>query len=279
MKKKTTTAFTLIELLVVITIIALLVSILAPALSKAKAQARKTVCASNLRQLIFANSGYAVENNDRFVPAAHDFLNNLHRWHGQRPDVESAFDPLLSPLKKYLGDGQVKQCPEFRNYNANAGQMANFEAGCGGYGYNDQYIGGRLDINDYGQAYNTSAKSSEVRCPAETVMFADSAYLKSIDGQIAVIEYSFIHPPIWADFVKMLSIIPAGSEPRPDPTIHFRHLNKANLAWTDGHVSSETMLEPVTGYQTDPAITSDILKTHKIGWFRTIDNNSFYDLR
>lgn len=278
-KKQHNPAFTLIELLVVISIIALLISILVPALSKAKAQARKAVCSSNIRQLIFANSGYAVENNDCYVPAAKNIMTNLHRWHGQRIDDQSPFDPRLSPLRKYLGDGEVKLCPEFRKYYTDAGQDANFEAGCGGYGYNDQYIGGRLDVMDYSSACNSTARSSQVRHPTETIMFADSAYLKNIDGTLTLIEYSFIHPPIWANYVNDLASFPAGYEPRPDPTIHFRHLGKANLGWTDGHVSSQPSLEPTAGYQTDPSITPEILKQFHIGWFGTIANNSFYDLQ
>ena len=64
-------AFTLIELLVVISIIALLVSILMPALNKARDQARRTVCSSNLRSNALAIRIYAEQNNDK-VPAGSD---------------------------------------------------------------------------------------------------------------------------------------------------------------------------------------------------------------
>jgi len=63
-------AFTLIELLVVISILALLIGILMPALSAAREAARATKCPSNLRQLATALSGYALENGGRFYPDA-----------------------------------------------------------------------------------------------------------------------------------------------------------------------------------------------------------------
>lgn len=66
---KTEKGFTLIELLVVISIIALLLSILMPALQKVKEQGRRVVCASNLKQIGLGLSLYGTENKEHVLPA------------------------------------------------------------------------------------------------------------------------------------------------------------------------------------------------------------------
>jgi prepilin-type N-terminal cleavage/methylation domain-containing protein len=66
--KETSSGFTLIELLVVVSIIALLVSILMPALTKAREQAKRAVCSANLHTFGSIAHQYAVENKDYVWP-------------------------------------------------------------------------------------------------------------------------------------------------------------------------------------------------------------------
>jgi len=60
-KKK---GFTLIELLVVVAIIALLIAILLPSLGRAREMARRSACASNMKQIGLALNTYASENSE-----------------------------------------------------------------------------------------------------------------------------------------------------------------------------------------------------------------------
>ena len=104
-------AFTLVELLVVVSIIALLVGILVPVLKGAKDAARRTACASNLRQLGTALRMYLVESND-VLPAATPF-GGIPGWgHGDPfhlPDIATVLKPYLA--KEVADQDAVFRCP------------------------------------------------------------------------------------------------------------------------------------------------------------------------
>lgn len=84
-KRNYTHAFTLIELLVVISIIALLIGILLPALSRARKAAQRATCASNQRQIGQAIFFYTNDFND-FVPREGHYNDaKYHSWHPDHP--------------------------------------------------------------------------------------------------------------------------------------------------------------------------------------------------
>lgn len=263
---KTKKAFTLVELLVVIAIIALLMGILMPALSVARSQGKAVVCRSNLRQLVLANTSYATENNDFYVPAAKDIQNeNNHRWHGSREKQGETLDPLKGPLVSYLYDGKVKECPGMTKFVKTDDWNGSYEKGSGGYGYNATYIGSRhwQAGVDYRQVDKKTTRISEVQNPAETLMFADCAISKNGTD---LIETSFA----WQPF-----IVYGGRQMNTymSPTIHFRHREQANIGWVDGHISSKEMAK-FDGENIWEVNSSRM----KLGWFGPV-NNSLFDLK
>ena len=117
--------FTLIELLVVIAIIALLLSIIMPALGKAKIHAQEVLCKSNLHQYHLATEMFIQENGEKF-PDAHKSLyknildpkessNGWHRfcrWHNSGMNLES-YPELAGPFWPYLATTKANVCPIF----------------------------------------------------------------------------------------------------------------------------------------------------------------------
>ncbi len=117
-------AFTLIELLVVIAIIAILMSILMPALNRAREQGRRAACLSNVKQLVLAWTMYADENDDKIVNGATGFsgvdnggwathTNELAWIDGYNPDdIELAKQDIhRGALWPYIKSEKVFRCP------------------------------------------------------------------------------------------------------------------------------------------------------------------------
>ena len=75
MRKRIQTGFTIIELLVVVSIIALLIGILLPAVGKARDKARTSTSESNLRQLAIAHQSYAADWEDRQLTLVRDTIS------------------------------------------------------------------------------------------------------------------------------------------------------------------------------------------------------------
>jgi len=293
-----THAFTLLELLVVIAVIALLVLILLPALAVARQAGQAVVCASNLRQLASALDLYSSDHDDRYAPAAADELANLNRWHGRRAALAQPFGGE-GPLSPYFAPSEgvgraLRACPAFvATLDTLRESGAGFERGCGGYAYNRAFVGADRHPERWitpppggpGPGGATPAGTgtpsprgvswlrSDLVGSARTRFQSPSATLAFADGALAaespagdLIEYSFAEPRFHPHLAQ-----PA----RLDPSLHFRHASlRANIAWLDAHVSTETLTHSWSSglYLPDP-------RPLAIGWFGQADDNSAFDYR
>ncbi len=261
-------AFTLLELLIVVAVVGVLLGLLLPSLARARESSRATQCASQIRQLLFGNDAYAADNAGLYAPAAPGIhTRNLLRWHGGRKSVSAAFNTDGGPLPRYISEEgarySIRACPSFQPTLVTLAQRGRaFERGCGGYGYNQAFVGSqrRLAAGGAWIVETDLLGSAQTRFagPSRTAAFGDAALAAD-----ELIEYSFLEPPKWPDSPQW----------RPDPSVHFRHSGAgAGIGWLDGHVSTERMSHSERSgvYRADP-------KALGIGWFGPVDRNELFD--
>jgi len=112
------TAFTLIELLVVISVIALLLSILAPSLTKAKRSVKSLLSAKNQKDIVTGLSCYTVDNNERY-PATVATIGVGNRWSWREPTLITGYQKrntqdhrsVAAYLNSYIETASTMFCP------------------------------------------------------------------------------------------------------------------------------------------------------------------------
>jgi len=120
-------AFTLIELLVVISIIALLISILLPALTAARRSALYTQCMAQQKQVALGAINYAVEHDGKFPPSSAEHTNIPGRYthpsqlaYGNNTPAQFEGRRLQDHLRYYVPIGETMVCPLVPNGGASA---------------------------------------------------------------------------------------------------------------------------------------------------------------
>ncbi|MEM9881663.1 MAG: prepilin-type N-terminal cleavage/methylation domain-containing protein [Planctomycetota bacterium] len=236
-------AFTLIELLVVISIIALLVGILLPALGAARGTARAAVCLSNQRQIAFAGNAYAVDNKKFLFPSS-------MMYGGQ------AYFVTLSE-GGYLDDGLlVHRCPDDEDANDN------WEADTLGdgvrttsYAINGYFAPNHDPYGDPPLAHggNNSIAGEkgvaleDVINPSEKIVVAEVAEYKDRDHFMPMYwgTTAAVHPNAVSPMFGMarMSEVDAGDGNVPRSVVRDRHKQTPRFAFADGHGAGHAFAE------------------------------------
>jgi len=205
--------FTLIELLVVIAIIAILAAILFPVFARARENARKANCQSNLKQLATATLMY-VQDYDETMP-----------W-WDRYGTPGVSSPLCPPLavQPYVKNSKAYCCPSGSSqalsgtYNSHSfpGPVSN------GYAWAEWAfgVGGR----------STPLRLAQMQSVANLVMIGDSTHMFGGKGAI-------IFANICCDDGCCGDPLNGGKrDGTPVPESASRHFGGENIAYMDGHV-------------------------------------------
>ncbi|HHX39836.1 MAG TPA: prepilin-type N-terminal cleavage/methylation domain-containing protein [Armatimonadetes bacterium] len=200
--------FTLIELLVVIAIIAILAAILFPVFARARENARKSTCQSNLKQLSMAWMQYAQDYDEMAVKCYLSSNLSAVRWFRYRLNT---YPGMLTP---YIKNDQVFECPSGGSIGA-------------GYGGNQALF-----------VTGTPVALAQIAEPAETILIADASNRR---GDIE----TGIGGDVFEGGYALKERTQANLDARINGTgcigrglFSHRHLEMANIAFVDGHVKS-----------------------------------------
>ncbi len=265
MKRK---AFTLIELLVVISIIAILMAILMPALSKVKQQAQATICMTNIKNITTACMTYAADNDNKYPLGG---SRPLEVWGGGYPGtpywdarvmpyIDSGyninpefnrdspgsslskvnpdiFDVLLCPAAK-ADQWQAKNIKLIRNkVNSRTKNRfpKSYRLNAMLTGYSD--VSGFFD-NFSQEAYKDSIKMSKVNNSSDTLLVVESAVtdgscFNNIHGWAAR-RWSDVKP---THFVKRSGVIINNYTWEGEANDDKERTGDSNMGFADGHVA------------------------------------------
>jgi prepilin-type processing-associated H-X9-DG protein len=218
-------------LLVVIAVLSLLMAILLPALSRARAQAKRVVCASQLRQLGMAHVVYQESHDGWIVPAMQERGVDEYWYNTLGPYFEHRNVGMGNEHADDIGR-RILRCPldEF-GYPKMLNPHGNNPEGWLSYALNSQptrHISSRAKV--YAGAGGN--KLTKLRRPAETLLHADFAYRAWMCDSVTLTRHQYGSEP-GAHYDVMTGY------PEQNKTVEmaYRHDGRMNVLWADTHVS------------------------------------------